>query len=233
MAIPTKDSLLVGYATNFAARLLGGPTTYFVTPAQADEVSTLVGDYDNAWDAMRSSVESNMRSGPLTRAKDAAKEAMLASLRVIYANIQVNPQISDADKETIGVVVRRPPHRVPAPTQSPGMAIEEMAGRLVTVRVYDPTSASKRAKPAGVASAGFYSFVGSTYPSDPTLWLYQGQSSSNTYKIQFEESLAAGSQVWICAAWNSRRGESGPACVPQSVYVQGGALNPVKMRMAA
>ncbi|MGC4031567.1 MAG: hypothetical protein QM754_07510 [Tepidisphaeraceae bacterium] len=109
-----------------------------------------------------------------------------------------------------------------------------VVGRLVTVNVYDSTSLTKRGKPKNCVGAKLYTFVGDSYPSDPTLWAYQGDYTKTKCEILFPDTVAAGSNVFVCAAWYTRT-SVGPVCVPVATVIQYGGVQAQSpaMKMAA
>lgn len=125
------------------------------------------------------------------------------------------------------------PTPIPAPTARPGMDLVAVVVRTVTVNIHDSASSTKRRKAAGATAAFVYTYVGESYPTDPTLWQFQGPATKSTYEIVFPDSVASGAQVWICAAWMNRRGETGPVSVPITTNIQGGGMSASSMKIAA
>ena len=226
MAIPTKDELLVAYAGNMNSRLTSGYGTYGVTEEQAQQLTALFTPYQAAYTLMMSSREAGTRSKSQTGVTAAAKKALLAHARMIYASVQANTTVADNLKTLLGVEIRKENRRpVPAPTQRPMVEIVSALTRTVTINVYDPASKTKRGKLPTAVSANVYSYAGATYPADPTLWQYCGPATKANFQIAFPDTMPGGQTVWICAAWVTRRGDVGPVSVPISTNVQGGGQN--------
>ena len=224
MAIPKKDALLVPYSANWATRTTASPTEFGLTAVQAENYSEMQAAYLSAYNAMMAARADGTRSQSLTSMKETTKAALLTYNRELYAFVQASSNVADSDKILLGVTIRKTtPTPVPAPTDRPKMDITAVVARTVTVAIHGSTA--KSAKPAGSISAFLYYFVGSTYPSDPTLWQFYGPATKPTFDIVFPDSVASGAQVWICAAWVSRRGETGPASVPVSTNIQGGGVS--------
>jgi hypothetical protein len=226
MSVPLKDSLLVPWSTNFDTRITATPTTFGLTAAQATAYTALHDPFVAGYNAMMAARADGTRSEAQTAIKDAAKTALLAMARELYSFVQANTSVSDADKILLGVKPRDySKSTISAPTARPGMDLVSVVARTVTVHIHDSASSSKRGKPAGAISAWVYTYVGSEYPSDPSMWQFQGAFNKPEAEIVFPDSVASGAQVWICAAWASRRGETGPVSVPITTNVQGGGVS--------
>ena len=236
VSIPLKDELLVPYMTNWNTRISTGYAVFGLTEEQAEHFTELFTPYQTIYAAMMSARGAGTRSKSQTIAKDLAKKNLLAFARQLYAFVQANTAVADNTKVLLGVEIRKSrPSPIPAPTQRPSMSIVSAIARTVTVNVYDPASKTKRGKLPTAVSASVYSYVGTTYPSDPTLWQYCGAATKPKFEIVFPDSVANGSQVWICAAWVTRRGDVGPVSVPVSTNVQGGGQQetPAGLKLAA
>lgn len=226
MSIPLKDALLVPWSTNFDTRITTSPATFGLTPGQASLYSELHGSFIDAYNAMTSARESGTRSRAQTADKDAAKAALLRYARQLYSFVQANTVVTDANKILLGIHVRdRQPTPIPPPSVRPGMDLVSVVARTVTVHIHDSASSTKRSKPTGAVSAWVYTYVGAEYPSDPTAWQFQGAFNKPEAKIVFPNTVAGGAQVWVCAAWVNRRGESGPVSVPITTNIQGGGMS--------
>lgn len=222
MAVPTKDSLLVPYSGNWEIRITESPETFGLTAAQATQLTALRTPYVAAYETMMEALSNGTRSKNLTNIKDSTKAALVPYLRVLYAQVAANIAVTDADKILLGITIRKAPSPIPPPTVAPGMDLIHVAGRTVRVNIHDSASSAKRGKPAGVAGACVYSFVGETYPSDPGEWTYEGQTTKGSIAVTFPESVAPGSQVWIMSAWYNAKAETGPLATPITAYVQRG-----------
>jgi hypothetical protein len=109
---------------------------------------------------------------------------------------------------------------------APGTDVVSVVARTVTVHVHDTASSSKRGKPAGAVAAWVYTYVGSEYPSDLAAWEFQGATTRATHQITFADTLPAGQQVWIRAAWINAKQQAGPLSQPITTNLQGGGSLP-------
>lgn len=222
MSIPVRDALLVPYSTNFNARIVASAATFSLTPAQASAYTPLHDAYVTAYEAMMSARADGTRSKSLTSARDAAKRNLLIYARQLYTFVQSNASVTQANKILLGIHLRVIPAPIPRPGVAPGMDVVSVANRTVAVHVHDSANTNKRGKPAGATAAWVYSFVGANYPSDPTLWNFEGATTRPRFDILFPSTVAGGQQVWVCAAWINAKQEAGPTSVPITTNLPGG-----------
>lgn len=220
MAVPKKDSALATFAPNFATIVSGSPTTYNTTAAACTALTTASTNFVTAYNAAR---VDGMKSKTLTAAKDAAKASLLGLLRPMYGVISALTTVTDTQKITLGITVRKQPTPQPAPSTEPQIDIVSVSGRTVRIRLHDAASTSRRGKPAGVTSATIMSYVGATPPESVSGWKFEGNTTKTVVDVVFPDSAAPGAVVWICAFWSNRKDQSGPACDAVSTYLQYGA----------
>jgi hypothetical protein len=231
MAIPTKDALLVPYSLNFSTRATATPAAFQISVADESALMNLQQVYSDAYAALVAARDSGTRSQSLTATKDVAKAAMLVLLRKLYTQVQVNPAVTEANKVLIGVHIKKTnPSPKPAPIARPGMDVVSVFGRTITLNIHDSASSTKRAKAPNTTQAFVYTFVGTSYPSDPSLWQFNGFATTNKHEITLPDSVPAGAQIWICAAWANQRG-IGPTSLPISTNIQGGGVEEVEAAM--
>lgn len=233
MAIPKTDPLLVPYVTNWDTRLADAPETYGLTEAQATALATASAPYLAAVTTLNNQRAIGTRAKSQTEARNQTRDAMLGVLRSLYALVQTSPSVTDANKTLLGVTIRSAPHPVPTPVDVPVVAVEKVVERTVTVSVRGSTNKAK--KPDGAVSAYVYSYVGTAYPSDPSLWQFTGSATKPTYSFAFPDSVAPGAQVWVTAAWVNRKGEAGAPCAAVTTRLQFTSTGepPVQMKIAA
>jgi hypothetical protein len=97
---------------------------------------------------------------------------------------------------------------------------------MVRIKLKDATSES-RGRPDGVAGAAIFSFVGTTAPTTPDGWKFEGNTAKTVTEITFPETVPNGATVWVTAMWFNAKTESGPGALPVSTNIQGGAAEPL------
>jgi hypothetical protein len=224
MAIPVKDTLLIAWGSNFDTKVTAAPTTYNLVAAQALAFHTAYTPFVTAYNAVATAREAGSRSKSLTATKDSAKASLLLIGRELYGIVQDSNSVSAADKEDVGVLVRKTsPTPVPPPAEAPGIAIVSTVGNTVKLRLYDVSHPTRRARPRNADGVSVFSFVGATAPSDESGWKFEGVAGTNIVDVVFPSGTAAGAKVWFTAFWFNNRKQSGPATPPVGTNIPGGA----------
>jgi hypothetical protein len=203
----------------FSTKISATPTAYGLVAAQATAYAALNTAYSTAYLA---AIDPLTRTRAAVATKKQAKVNLKAMASDLAKIINGTPTVTDAQKIDLGLNVRATPAPIPPPTVRPGMDLISVVGRIVKVHIHDSASSTKRGKPAGVLGANVYSFVGTTYPTDPAAWLFEGSTTKNTFDVLFPNTVANGAQVWICATWFNKTTQTGPVSVPITTNVQGG-----------
>ncbi len=228
MAIPTNESELADFSTNFNARLVATPATYGCTAGQATAYTAVHTPFLTAFEAVVAAREAGTRSSPLIATRNAAKASLLTYARFLYKSIQSNAAVTDASKIELGVVVPDvEPSPQPVPNFAPQLTIVSVNGRLVKVRLSDPAHPTRKRMPLGVDGATVMSFVGAEAPDDPGLYKYEGGTAKTTIDILFPESLVPGTQVWLTAFFFNERKQNGPACAGVGAIINYGGTMPM------
>ncbi len=219
--LPSREADLLAWTKNLSVKLLAAPEYYGVSAPQANA-------YDDAQSAFASAYglaqDPLTRSNPFIEDKNVKKTALIEATRAMVAILQASPMMTNEKRGLLEISIRdRESTPVGRPTVAPSMRIEGVMGRTVTLCIYDPTSARKRSKVKGAIGAWVYSFVGEDYPTDPLLWQFEGAASKYTYEVTFHDA-APGARVWLCAAWVTLKGETGPISMPESANLQIGGV---------
>ena len=222
MAVPTKDSLLVTFAPNFASIVTLAPTTYNITPAQATALTTASDNFVDAYNAQQAE---GSRSKSLTTAKNSAKIALLSLLRPMYGAIQASTTVTPTQKVDLGIAIRRMPTPQPAPSTAPVVSVVSVTGRSVRLRLRDAANPHRVGRPVGVASATILSYVGTTPPAGIGDWRFEANVSKTLLDVVFPDTVAPGALVWFTVFWSNRKDQAGPACDPVSAYLQFGSVS--------
>jgi len=218
--LPSSDALLLAWSVNFNALINSTKGVGFgLTQAQAAEYTTKHTAFATAY---QTAYDPNTRTPPNITIKDQAKTALSAYARELVRIVQSYPELTDDQRRELKITVAKSRTPQPPPTERPAVNIVSVTGRTVTIRIRDTAESSKRGKPAGVLGASVYSYVGTTYPTDPTLWAFDGTTTKTTHQIVFQDTVPNGAQIWVCAAWFNRKTETGPVSIPVTTNIQGG-----------
>ncbi len=139
--------------------------------------------------------------------------------------VQATPSVTPEQKSELEVTVRDGEGSpIPAPPTPPQIDLVSMVGRTLSIRLHNGDS-TRRGKPAGVAGASVFSYVGPTPPAEIASWKFEGSTTRTTTDVAFAPDLAPGTKVWVTAFWFNPRSQSGPACDPVSALIQFGGLS--------
>ncbi len=228
--LPSREADLLTWTKNLSTKLLASPEYFGLVVQQAN-------DYDEVQSAFASAYTIAQDPGSRIKAnikvKNQKKEALIAATRPLVAILQASPMMTDEKRDLLAIPIRdREPTPVNPPTVAPATTIQKVTGQTVTMTIFDPTSSTKRKKLPDTIGAWVYSFVGEDYPTDPLLWEFHGLASKYTYDVTFH-SAPSGSRVWVCAAWVTLKGETGPVSLPIATNVVGGMVGQTKLKKAA
>jgi len=218
--LPSRDGELLAWSANFDAGVNAAPTTMGLTTAQATEYTSLHLGLETAMAAVTNPAT---RTRGAISAKDAARTPLKAKARELARIINAFPPVTNQMRIDLGLNPRNGSSgHILEPTEAPALEVVSAFGRTLNLKLH-PINSSSKGKPKGVQGATVFSFVGATPPAELSEWKFEGNTTRTHFEVEFLPSVAAGSQVWLTAFWTNPRGQSGPACVPISAYLAGGA----------
>ena len=219
--LPDRDGDLVTWSVNFKTKITATPTAYGLTAPQ----STAYGVKHDAYAAAYQTASNpDTRSPTNIIAKDVARFALAADARMLARIVQATPSVTAEQKSELGLTVRDvEPSPIPPPAIAPGLDIVSTVGNTVRIRLHDVTNPTRRGKPAGVAGASVFSFVGAAAPSELSDWRFEGNTTRTSVEIVFPAATPPGSKVWFTALWFNPRTQAGPTTAPVGTNIPGGA----------
>lgn len=224
--IGDTDAGILAFASNFSSVITLAPLPLGLTVLQATALAALVSNYSAA---LTASTDPGTRGPAAVLSKEEKKRLLISNIRLLARIVQANPAVSNDQRFSLGLPIRRVPGSIPAPAEAPDVDIKSVSGRTIKCRVHSSTS-TRRGKPAGVAGFNIYSHVGATPPSSLVDWTLEGHASRpSKVEIALPADTAPGATVWICANWYNPRGQAGPTSAPVSTNIPGGvtAMPPV------
>ena len=229
LTFPTRDGDLLAFLLSYSGKITASAAGYGVMPAQATELATRVTSFESALLAC----DPTTRSQSLVLTKNEARNLAKNFAYDLGMAIAVRPNVTAAMKLELNIKPRKPSTRHGRPTQRPGVVLVTSSNRTAVVGIHDSATGDPASRLPGVVSALVYTYVGESYPSEPTLWQFAGPATRSKFEINFPDSIASGATVWICAAFCSGRGEAGPVSVPISTNIQGGGVSTASLKIAA
>ncbi|MEM6457916.1 MAG: hypothetical protein AAF710_00830 [Planctomycetota bacterium] len=220
--VPRQENLLAKWAANLSNKLSADPTAYGVTAEQAGELAGAVGSFGALY---AQATDPDTRTKPNIAAKNTAKKQMLATIRPLVQTIQNWPGMTNAKRDLLRIPVRdENPSPIGPPEVMPILRVADVTGRVLDLEVRSLTDSGNSAtetkrKPAGVRGVILYSYVGENPATDLRQWQYEGASTKSNPQIVMPETLAAGTAVWVTAAWMNPTDQQGPACAPVKTHI--------------
>jgi hypothetical protein len=215
--LPSKDALLLPFATNASSKITASPTSYGLLVGDATALASAVTGYSSA---LATSSNPSTRTKTAVMNKNVAKAQLVALIRSIAKRVQANPAVTAGQKTDLGLPVHSTtPTPVPTPSTVPelGFGLVTMGTGIVTLKITDADVTNKRAKPTGVQGAEVYSFVGATgttpLPTNLEDWRFEGLATRSTFDINYRPE-DAGKTATIVARWYNAKGDVGPTSSP-------------------
>src|SRR5690606_17532262 len=194
------------------------PETYGLLPAEADQLQAATDLYV---EALRITSSPSTRTSPAIANKNDTAAELRRVAGLISSRIQGMATVTDAQKIALGLTVRKPRvRRLPAPEHAPELMIEDAHRHRVAIRLIDRAT-GRRGRPADVAGATVFSYVGEK-PNADTLrgWDFETSTARTKLILHLDPALPPGTKVWLRAFWTNRRCERGPLCNPVATRVQ-------------
>lgn len=205
--IPASDLAARVWLVNFAAIIAVNPIAFGITAAQSTTITNASNSYVAAYAL---ATDPGTRSPVTVAAKDATRNASIATVRPYAVQIASSPAVTDANKVLVGVTVRdvgRTP--IPAPASAPLLAFMAGTPLQAKIKISDENSPNLRAKAAGAAGLEFFCFVGTVAPVSPEATPYYGHVSRSPFVMNF--AAGSGGKTAFCyARWVTARGLKGP-----------------------
>jgi hypothetical protein len=216
--IPPKDSDLLAWATNFDNLITATPAVYGLVAADATAITAVVAPYQ----AAQAVVDNPATKTSVTvAAKNTAKQAMLAVVRVYAQTIAHNAGVTDADKLALGLnLPNTSPSPIPAPTSSPILTVIGATPGQLTIRFADSNTPDKRSKPQGVTQMQLFVQVSTTAGDDPADASFYAAVTKQPFAVDFEVA-DAGKIATLWARWQTRTGLTGPFSLGANFVIPG------------
>ena len=212
--LPDREPELVTWMGTFKTQIIANPTAVGLTALQATNFGVLSDEFVANYNICNND-STNSRAAVAT--KNSAMKAAIANARLLAGIIQKFPGTTTADRIALGLTVPIVPAPVPVPSAIPSIDILGVVDKTVKVKIHNGTT-TKRGRPAGVAGAFVYSFVGDTAPADMTAWIFQGCSTKTKFDVVLVGTVLPFAKVWLTAQWINPRKQPGPACTPRDEY---------------
>jgi len=203
--IPNPDAQFNDWLANFATVIAASPTTYFLTAGDATAISA----QSTAFSAAYALAIGGGTRGPANiAAKDAARTEATAIVRPYAQGIAGNPAISNDDKVSVGVTVRKTTRTVvPPPSTSPSLILVSLTPNRVNLQYRDSTTPLLKTKPAGVIGLQLWASFGTVPAVSPAACDFALVATKTPFAL--DTTGNAGKVVTLYGRWVTRGGPSG------------------------
>ncbi len=180
-------------------------------------------DASDAWTAAyQNHLTAQQAAEAATRAKAGSRERLESAVRPLVKQIQSLLEVTNGDRKNLGItVVQDPARRVGAPKTAPRVQVLP-GGRLThEVRLSDPATPTRKAKPKGVLGAEVWvSVVDQDDPTPRDLASYTFVSLATRASVRTAfQSADKGKLAVYMLRWVNTRGDQGPWSEPTPATV--------------
>jgi hypothetical protein len=207
--IPDEDDEFDTYAvTKFAPYATANATALGIATADITALTAGVTAWTYAWTG-HTNTKSAFQSATIN--KNEKRAALEELIRKIAANVQANQAVTDPQKESLGVTVRKTTRTPsPIPTTPPSMQrIDTSTRGILRLFFVDSATPDSRSKPPGVQSCEIREQIGGTAPTDPEAMSLLAIETRMPYRADFEAG-DIGKTVYFAMRWLNTRGKPGP-----------------------
>jgi hypothetical protein len=205
--IPTSDADFDAWQKNFVDYVVANAAALNITPAQ---VTSLQGQQTDWGVKFPNSNAKQAEANSAVQGKNDSRSLYQDLIRSYVNIVQSSPEVTDAQRQALGITVRSTTRAAVGPPTSKPMANVDTTQRLRhTINFVDELTPTTRAKPDGVQGCEIWTKVGDPAPAGPSEVHYLALDTRTPYVVVFD-AADAGKTAYYMLRWISTRGETGP-----------------------
>jgi hypothetical protein len=205
--IPTSDADFDAWQKNFVDYVAANAAALSITPAQ---LTSLQGQQTDWGVKFPTSNAKQAEANSAVQGKNDSRSLYQDFIRSLVNVMQSSPEVTDAQRQSLGITVRSTTRTAVGPPVSRPVATVDTSQRLQhTVNFVDESMPASRAKPAGVQGCEIWTKVGEPAPAGPADVHYLALDTRTPYVVAFD-ATDAGKTAYYMLRWISTRGETGP-----------------------
>ena len=205
--IPSSDADFDAWTRNFVDNVVADAAALGLSPAQVTSLQSAQTDWGlkfPASNAAQAAVNSAVQ------AKNDSRSGYEDLIRSLANIMQSSPQVTDAQRQSLGLNVRSTTRTAAgAPTSRPVATIDTSQRLRHTINFVDELTPTSRAKPDGAQGCEIWMKVGDPAPAGPKDVHYLALDTRTPYTVEFEAS-DGGKTAYYMLRWLSTRAEPGP-----------------------
>ncbi len=205
--IPRGDADFNAWQANFVNYAAANMTDLGLALADLTPITTAHG----AWtSSLTDHVAAQATAQSACEAKNANRTVLETLIRALVRRLQASPEVSDAEREALGITVRDSTATDAAPlTTRPICRIDTSQRLRHTIHFADESTPTRRAKPAGAMGVEIWVKIDPTPPVDPGELTFLAVDTRTPYARDFD-GVDGGKQAHYMLRWVNTRGETGP-----------------------
>lgn len=217
--IPRPDDDFDTWAANFTTYCNNHAGDLSLGPTDLGPLNIASGDWSVKFPAH---VTAQNSARGARQFKDASRGNYETVIRELVGRLQVHPNVDDAEREALGITVRRTPPFAPdpAPISRPVVSINIDQRFRHGVEFADETTPTSRRKPRGVEGAELRFSIGDAPPANPEDWSFAAIDHETPYLKVFDPA-DAGKRCHWAARWVGNRGDFGPWSLAATAVIPG------------
>jgi hypothetical protein len=205
--IPEKDSDFKDWLETYDNYVNSHAEDLGLSDGQKIELHSATGTWNTNYSNLMAA-QAGLRAA--TQAKDASRAAVEELVRKFTAIIQINPDVTNEVKATLGITIRKETRTAtPVPTTRPMAKVDNVKRLEHIIDFFDETGEKSKAKPAGVRGCEIWCKIGNPEPVDESTLTYVATDTKTPYIAHFN-GADAGKTVHYWLRWVNTRNEPGP-----------------------
>ena len=205
--IPSSDADFDAWQQNFVSYISNNAAALGITPAQ---ITALLGQQNDWIGKYPLSTTKQAEANAAVQGKTDCRSLYQDLIRSYVAIVQSNPNVTDAQRQSMGITVRSATRTAVGPPTTKPVANVDTGQRLQhTINFVDELSPTSRAKPEGVQGCEIWMKVGDPLPAGPNDVHYLALDTRTPYTVEFD-AADGGKPAHYMLRWINTRGETGP-----------------------
>jgi hypothetical protein len=206
--IPRKDADFLKWMVNMIKYLLPLLEKLGIPPATYELMKSLHNDYATA---LAATEDSELRNHASIKIKNTARVALEKFMRkTVKQYMTFNQDLTDGERERLFLPVHKTT-RTPSPiaTVAPKCLIDTSVARRLTLKFFDPSNATSKAKPPGQHGVELCYAILDQFPSDLSALIHTDFDTNSPLVLQFKEH-DRGKTIYFSVRWVNTRSQRGP-----------------------
>lgn len=205
--IPPADGDFNTWVGNYVTYAVANKTALGISTTDADALTAAHTAWNSAFGALLSAQAAAQTA---TTLKDTKRGLIEALVRTITGQLQKNPAVTDAQRQSLQITVSDGT-RTPAaiPTTKPVLKVDTSQRLQHTIAFTDESTPTSRAKPAGVMGCELWVKVGDPAPAGPDDCDFLALATRTPDREDYE-AADGGKSAYYMGRWVNTRGQKGP-----------------------